>query len=86
MPGDRDSEGHAPSGCPRIDYVALPMVQSGAENALLAWHALGFVHGDTVVCPDVGFRALVAEIDGCASLAALGAVGKRLYALALSHD
>ena len=33
-----------------------------------------------------GFRALVAEIDGCASLAELAALGKRLYALALSHD
>jgi len=33
-----------------------------------------------------GFRAHVAEIDGCASLAELAALGKRLYALALSHD
>lgn len=32
------------------------------------------------------FRALVAEIDCCASLAELAALGKRLYALALSHD
>ena len=29
-----------------------------------------------------GFRALVAEIDGCASLGELAALGKRLYALA----
>lgn len=33
-----------------------------------------------------GFRALVAEIDACPSLAALAAVGKRLYALRLAHD
>jgi len=33
-----------------------------------------------------GFRAHVAEIDGCASLAELAALGKRLYALALAHD
>ena len=32
------------------------------------------------------FRRLVAEIDGCASLAALAAPGKCLYAQALSHD
>jgi hypothetical protein len=34
----------------------------------------------------VGFRELIAEIDGCASLAELGVVGTRLYALALEHD
>jgi hypothetical protein len=33
-----------------------------------------------------GFRGLIAEIDGCASLAELAVVGKRLYALALEHD
>ena len=33
-----------------------------------------------------GFRELIAEINGCASLAELGGVGKRLYALALEHD
>jgi hypothetical protein len=33
-----------------------------------------------------GFRALVAEIDRCAALAELAGLGKRLYALALSHD
>ena len=32
------------------------------------------------------FRRLVAEIDGCASLAELAALGKRVYTLALSHD
>ncbi len=32
------------------------------------------------------FRALVAEIDGCPSLAELARLGKRLYALALPHD
>jgi hypothetical protein len=32
------------------------------------------------------FRQLVAEIDGCRSLAELGAVGKRLYALGLPRD
>ena len=32
------------------------------------------------------FRQLVAEISGCASLAELAALGKRLYALGLSHD
>jgi hypothetical protein len=32
------------------------------------------------------FAAFVAEIDGCASLAALGAIGKRLYGLALPHE
>jgi hypothetical protein len=32
------------------------------------------------------FRQLVAEIDGCASLAELGVVGKRLYGMALAHD
>ncbi len=32
------------------------------------------------------FRALVTEIDGCPSLAELAALGKRLYALGLSHD
>ncbi len=32
------------------------------------------------------FAALVAEIDACASLAELGAIGKRLYALALPHE
>lgn len=34
----------------------------------------------------VAFSALVAEIDGCPSLVELGAIGKRLYALRLSHD
>ncbi len=34
----------------------------------------------------VGFRTLVAEIDGCPSLTELGVVGKRLYALALRPD
>jgi len=34
----------------------------------------------------VGFRHLIAEIAGCASLAELAVVGKRLYALALEHD
>ena len=33
-----------------------------------------------------GFRALVAEIDGCASLAELAVLGKRLYALDLSRE
>jgi hypothetical protein len=33
-----------------------------------------------------GFRELIAGIDGCASLAELAVVGKRLYALALEHD
>jgi hypothetical protein len=33
-----------------------------------------------------GFRVLIAEVDGCASLADLAVVGKRLYALALDHD
>jgi hypothetical protein len=32
------------------------------------------------------FAALVAEIDACTSLGALGAIGKRLYALALPHE
>lgn len=32
------------------------------------------------------FRKLVAEIDGCASLAELARVGERLYALVLPHD
>jgi hypothetical protein len=32
------------------------------------------------------FAALVAEIDACVSLAALGAIGKRLYGLALPHE
>jgi hypothetical protein len=32
------------------------------------------------------FRQLIAEIDGCVSLAELAALGKRLYAQALSHD
>lgn len=32
------------------------------------------------------FRALIAEIDGCPSLAELRRLGKRLYALALPHD
>jgi len=35
---------------------------------------------------DPAFRALVAEIDSCASLAELAALGKRLYRLRLSHD
>ncbi|MBI4611394.1 MAG: DNA-processing protein DprA [Candidatus Rokubacteria bacterium] len=35
---------------------------------------------------DQAFRALIAEIEGCASLAELAALGKRLYALRLSHD
>ncbi|MGH2608604.1 MAG: hypothetical protein ACRDHF_05890, partial [Tepidiformaceae bacterium] len=33
-----------------------------------------------------GFRELVAEIEGGASLAELAVVGKRLYRLALEHD
>jgi hypothetical protein len=32
------------------------------------------------------FATLVAEIDACASLASLGAIGKRLYGLALPHE
>ncbi len=32
------------------------------------------------------FRALIAEIDACASFSELAALGKRLYALRLSHD
>jgi hypothetical protein len=32
------------------------------------------------------FRQLVGAIDGCAALAELAALGKRLYALALPHD
>ena len=32
------------------------------------------------------FRQLIAEIDGCPSLAELARLGKRLYALALPHD
>lgn len=32
------------------------------------------------------FRRLVTGIDGCASLPELAGLGKRLYALALSHD
>jgi hypothetical protein len=98
-------------------YVALTAVQSSAESALLAWHALGTVHPEIIECPGcaaiypaddechelptcpacatpntwearqgAGFRRLVAEIDGAASLAELGPLGKRLYALALSHD
>ncbi len=35
---------------------------------------------------DSAFRALVAEIDACASLGELAALGKRLYRLQLSHD
>jgi hypothetical protein len=92
-------------------------VQSGAEGALLGWHALGSVQPEVVECPacravyeaddeaaalpvcpacgvadtweahqGAGFRALVAEIDGCPSLTELAVVGKRLYALALGHD
>ena len=98
-------------------YVARVPGQSDASGALLAWHALGAVHAETVECPGcgavyaaddeaaeipacpecstpdnwearqgAGFQALVAGIDGCASLAELAALGKRLYALALSHD
>jgi hypothetical protein len=33
-----------------------------------------------------GFRALVAEIDGCPSLAELATLGKRLYTRALSRE
>ena len=88
-----------------------------SDGALLAWHAVGSVHPETVECPGCGavyeaddecleiptcpgcttpntwearqgraFRALVAGIDGCASLAELAALGKRVYALVLSHD
>jgi hypothetical protein len=32
------------------------------------------------------FRRLVAEIDGCPSLAELGTIGKRLYTLRLAHE
>src|SRR5437762_1989567 len=32
------------------------------------------------------FRQLIAEIDGCVSLAELAVIGKRLYRMALSHD
>jgi hypothetical protein len=91
--------------------------QSGAEGALLGWHALGSVQPEVVECPacravyeaddeaaalpvcpacgvsdtwearqGAGFRALVAEIDGCPSLTELAVVGKRLYALALGPD
>ncbi|MBI4560670.1 MAG: hypothetical protein HY724_01395, partial [Candidatus Rokubacteria bacterium] len=35
---------------------------------------------------DPGLRALVAGIEACASLQELAALGKRLYALRLSHD
>lgn len=35
---------------------------------------------------DPAFRALIAGIDACASLAELAALGKRLYRLRLSHD
>ncbi len=35
---------------------------------------------------DPAFRALIAEIDACASFSELAALGKRLYALRLSHD
>jgi hypothetical protein len=53
---------------------------------------------DIPVCPECGtaatwesrqgpeFRALVDEIDGCASLAELAALGKRIYALELPRD
>jgi hypothetical protein len=34
----------------------------------------------------LAFRALMGEIDGCATLTDLAQVGKRLYALALPHD
>jgi hypothetical protein len=98
-------------------YVAQVLGQQDAGAPMLAWHAVGSVHPETVECPGCGavydaddecleiptcpacatpntwearqgaaFRALVAEIDGCASLAELAALGKRLYALALSHD
>jgi hypothetical protein len=96
--------------------VARGAVQSDGD-APLAWHALGAVRCERVVCPacglayeaddecleiptcpacatpntwearqGAGFRALVAEIDGCASLVELATFGKRLYALVLSHD
>ncbi len=96
-------------------HVAQVPVQS--DSALMAWHAVGSVHPETVECPGClavydaddecleiptcpacatpntwearqggRFRALVAEIDGCALLVELAALGKRLYALALSHD
>lgn len=35
---------------------------------------------------DPAFRVLVAEIDGCALLSELAALGKQLYARELSHD
>jgi hypothetical protein len=53
---------------------------------------------DIPACPECGapdtwesrqsaaFRALIAEIDGCPSLAELARLGKRLYGLALPHD
>jgi hypothetical protein len=96
---------------------ASAAVQSNIDSAILAWHALGTMHVETIECPRCGavyeaddeyleiaicpacatpniwearqgsaFRRLVTGIDGCASLFELPGLGKRLYALALSHD
>ena len=54
--------------------------------------------GDLPTCPECGtrdtwearqggrFRGIVGAIDACPSLEELAALGKRLYALALTHD
>ena len=112
---DADRLGDGAEAVSEDGYVA--QVPGQSDGALLAWHAVGSVHLETVECPGCGavydaddecleiptcpacatpntwearqgaaFRALVADIDGCASLAVLAALGKRLYALALSHD
>ena len=83
----------------------------------VAWHVIGSVQGEELVCaacgatyadddeaaeipacPECGaaatwesrqgpgFRALVGEIDGCASLVELAGLGKRIYALELPRD
>jgi hypothetical protein len=97
--------------------LAPHLVQEDGDSALLAWHAVGSVRAERIVCGQCGqpydgdeeaaeipacpvcgvrdtwearqcepFRSLVAEIDACSSLELLRTLGKRLYALRLSHE
>jgi hypothetical protein len=95
------SDGEAGGGAvPDVQWHALGTVHPERTTCPVcrAVHEIEEDSPDLPTCPDCGapdtwearqggrFRGIVGPIDSCSTLEALGALGKQLYALALTHD